>query len=244
IEMIKANLETMVTSAAIKDKKQKDRVNLNKQPLLINFAFILSPFYKTDEKAKQFIDKLNKIKNDQIALPLYVLLRTQNIVLNDTMAKYFSKNINTRAYFYGELEKEGLTKVFDTTYHFQKSINESILRSYDQVNAYTNYEREKNKDSLVFAKKMGTKNKYEQGELYIYKTIKAKKGLDRWSAVFVPSNFADKVTANVVVFKMSEIYNEDLDQEEIMNEIADEFSANYRSRIITSNQANYYDYQE
>lgn len=244
IELIKANLETMATSAAIKNKKQKDRVNLNKQPLLINFAFILSPYYKTDEKAKQFIDKLNKIKTEQISLPLYVLLRTQAIILNDTLASYFSKNVNTRAYFYGELEKEGLTKIYDTTYAHQKSINESILRSYDQVTAYANYEREKSKDSLVFVKKMRAKNKYEGGELYIYKTIKAKKGLDRWSAVFIPTSTGNKITANVQVFKMSEIYNEDLDQDEIVNEIADEFSANYRNRIISGNQANYYDYQE
>lgn len=242
IEAIKAYLETMAASGTIKEKKHKDKITVNKEPLLINFAYILSPFYKTDEKVKQFIDKLAKIKSEQISMPLYVLLKTHKITLNDTLGKYFSKNVNTRAYFYSELEKEGLLSCFDSTYSSQQNIVESFIRSYNQVNAYSNYESDRAKDSLIFVKKINVKNKYENGYMYIYKSVGNKLASQKWSAVFVPTQPKDKVTSNVVVFKLGDVYATDLDHDEVINEIADEFSNSYRGRILSNNQANYYEY--
>ncbi|MEI8138093.1 MAG: hypothetical protein WCH21_12285, partial [Bacteroidota bacterium] len=97
----------------------------NRNPL-VNYAILLSPFYKTDEKTKQFFVKLSKIKTQNIAMPVAINLLKNNIVINDTLINFYSKNKFTRTYFYTELEKEILINKFDKSYLNQKSLIESV----------------------------------------------------------------------------------------------------------------------
>ncbi len=243
IELIKTNLEAIAANQLVKNTKYKDVLGLNNQPLILNFAYILVPFYKTDEKVKLFIDKLVKIKSEQISLSLFILLKKNNVTLNDTLSNYFSRNIYTRAYFYSELEKENLLSVFPKKYSTELQLVESVIKSYNQVSNYSNYDSDKNKDSLIFYKTVGAKNKYEKGTMYIFKTPKNKLGICKWSAAFAPSLSDNKLTADVTIFKLGELYNETLTETEIVNEILDDFSSGYRNRIIASTRSSY-DYQE
>ena len=52
-----------------------------------------------------------------------------------------------------------------------------------------------------------------------------------------------KLSADATLFKLGELFNETLTEKEIENEILDEFSSNYRNRILSSSRSNY-DYQE
>ncbi|MBK7817879.1 MAG: hypothetical protein IPJ60_10265 [Sphingobacteriaceae bacterium] len=167
--MVKENLETLTTNSIVKNTKYKDVLNLNEQQLLVNFAHILMPFYKTDEKAKQLIDKVAKIKNDQIMMPMFVLLKKNSITLNDTLANYYAKNPNTRTYFYSELERDNLTSVFPKEYASELQLVESVLKAYGLVNTYSAYDSDKQKDSLIFHKEIKASNKYEKGTVYILK---------------------------------------------------------------------------
>ncbi len=242
ISKVKENLETLTTNSIVKNTKYKDVLNMNSQPLLVNFAHILIAYYKTDDKAKQFIDKVAKIKNDQIMMPMFVLLKKNNITVNDTLANYYAKNPNTRAYFYSELERDNLTSVFPKEYATQLQLVESVLKSYGLVNTYSAYDTDKQKDSLIFHKEIKASNKYEKGVVYIFKTPKNKVGLNKWSVAFVPTLADNKLNTDVVVLRSNDLYNETLTEKEIENEILDEFSGIYRSRIV-SNRSNYYDYE-
>lgn len=242
IALIKSNLEAIANNQLLTDKRKRDVLQANDQPLLLSFAHILMPFYKTDDKVKQFVDKVAKVKADPIALPMFILLKKNNVTLNDTLAAYYSKNIHSRAYFYTELENEKLLNEFSKDQLNQKAIVESMLRSYEKVSSYTNYETDKSKDSLILFKIMPAKNKYENGNLYIFRTPKNKLGVCKWSVAFVPEQKGNKITSNITVLKLNELYNETLTETEVTNEIADDFANNYRGRIIQNSGAGYGDY--
>lgn len=242
INLIKDNLETLSQNAIVRNTKYKDVLNLNDQPLLVNFAYILMPYYKTDEKAKQFCDKVSRIKNEKITLPMYVLYKKNGMTLNDTLANYFAKNTNTRAYFYSELERDNLLEVFPKNYSTQLQLVESVLKAYSLVNTYSAYDTEKPKDSLIFHKEFKAHNKYEKGTVYIFKSPKNKVGLSKWSVAFVPTLPNNKLNSDIVVLRSGDLFNETLTETEIENEILDDFSGGYRSRIASS-KSNYFDYE-
>jgi uncharacterized protein YbaP (TraB family) len=242
INLVKDNLETMSQNAIVRNTKYKDVLNLNDQPLLVNFANILMPYYKTDEKAKQFCDKVSRIKNEQITMPMFVLFKKNGITMNDTLADHYAKNPNTRAYFYSELERDNLTSVFPQQYATQLQLVESVLKAYNLVNTYSSYDTEKPKDSLILYKEVKARNKYENGTVYIFRSPKNKLGLNKWSVAFVPALPGNKLNTDVVVLRSSDLFNETLSETEIENEILDEFAGIYRGRIVAS-KSNYYDYE-
>lgn len=242
MSMVKENLEALTFNALVKNTKYKDVLNLNEVPLLVNFAHILVPYYRTDEKAKAFCDKLSKIKSDQITMPIYVLFKKNGISISDTIANYYAKNLNTSAYFYSELEREGLTSLFPEKYAWQERLVESVLMSYDLVSNYSSYSNEKQKDTLLFHKKVRAHNKYEKGTIYIFKSPRNKMGLNKWSVAFVPTLKDNKLNTDIVVLRSNDLFNETLTETEIENEILDDFAGIYRGRIV-SGRSNYYDYE-
>lgn len=242
ISLIKENLETLTANAIVRNTKYKDVWNLNDQHVLVNFVHILMPYYKTDEKAKLFCDKVAKLKNDKITMPLFVLYKKYGMTLNDTLAEYYAKNPNTRAYFYSELERDDLTAVFPKKYLSQLQLVESVLKAYSLVNSYSSYDSDKSKDSLIFHKEIKAHNKYEKGTVYIFKSPKNKVGLNKWSVAFVPTLKEGKMNTDVVVLRSNDLFNETLTETEIENEILDEFYGIYRNRIASSRN-NYYDYE-
>lgn len=241
MELIKANLEAMATNQILKNNRLKDKYNSTQQPLLVSFCQILAPFYQTDAKAKQFVEKIARIRNEQLAMPIFITLKKYGVTLNDTLAKYYSKNVNTRVYFYSELEREGLTDVFSKDQLTQVSLVESLLRTYQKVSAYSNYEPEKTKDSLIFHGQYSVKNKYEKGTVYIFKTSKNKFGLNKWSSVFVPMG-KQSISSEITVLKMNQVFDEKLTETEIVNDLLDEFANTYRNRVMMSGTGISYDY--
>ncbi|MBL7910957.1 MAG: TraB/GumN family protein [Bacteroidia bacterium] len=208
----------------------------NRSPL-VNYAIILSPFYKTDEKTKQFFTKLSKLKTQSIAMPVAINLLKSNIVINDTLTNFYSKNKITRAYFYTELEKEKLTEKFDKKYLTQMSLIESVLTAQTQLSNIYSYDKDKGKkDSLLFIKELDAKNKYQKGKIYVYRIIKSKADDERWSVAFVPDSKTG-ISSNVQVINSGYYIDKTKTEEENFNEILDYFNLTYRKRAITASSS-------
>ena len=200
---------------------------------LVNYAIVLSPFYKTDEKTKQFFVKLTKIKSQNIAMPVAINLLKSNVVLNDTLINFYSKNKFTRTYFYTELEKEKLTDKFDKKYLNQNSLIESVLLSQTQMATIFSYDKDKTKkDSLLFIKEVDAKNKYQKGKIYIYRIIKSKPDDERWSVAFVPDSKSG-ISSDIQVINAGYYIDKTKTETENINEILDYFNLTYRKRALT-----------
>lgn len=243
IEQLQAYLETIDYNQSVKNTKYNDILVLNKQPFIVSFARILVPFYKSDEKVKQVIDKIAKIKSESILMPVHVLLLKNGIVINDTLTTYFSKNANTRAVFYSELKKENLEKYFDKKYATQQLIVESVLKTAKQVLSFTSYELpDKSKDSLIYHKEITAQNKYQKGTVYIYKSPKNKLGVARWSSAFVPAQKNNELSVDIEILKVAEYFNETKTDKEIENEILEDFNLQFRGRVIKNNYNDLFNY--
>ena len=59
-ENIQANLDGLANNNLFKGSTYLRNIEASSRHELVNYAIILAPFYKTDEKAKQFFNKLNK----------------------------------------------------------------------------------------------------------------------------------------------------------------------------------------
>ncbi|MBS1651556.1 MAG: TraB/GumN family protein [Bacteroidetes bacterium] len=198
---------------------------------LINYAKLLAPFYKNDNRVKLYFSKLLKIKNQQIQLLITVLSLKHKFDITDTMAGYFSSNKNTRAYFYTELEKNKLLHFFDKNYSNQKSIVESVMYSEKQLKNYFSFEKERaKKDSLSFVKELKAHNAYENGIIYLFKHSKFKNEENKWSIAFVNTQ-KDKINSNVEIIKFVYYPDNLKTEEENINKILNEFYLKFRRRV-------------
>lgn len=232
-EMIQQSMDGYTNNTLFKGSDYLTSLDAFGRNPLVNYAIVLSPFYKTDEKTKQFFTKLSKLKNQNIAMPVAINLLKSNIVINDTLINYYSKNKFTRTYFYTELEKEKLTDKFDHKYLEQKSLVESVLASQTQLATILSYDKDKGKkDSLLFIKELDAKNKYQKGKIYVYKVIKNKLDDERWSVAFVPESKSG-VSSNIQVINPGYYIDKTKTELENYNEILDYFNLTYRRRAIT-----------
>lgn len=207
---------------------------------LISYLWIVSPFYKSNDKVKQFFAKLSKIKSINIAMPLCIQELKLKINTNDTMLVYFSKNNFTKNYFYSELIKAGLEHQFDKTYLSQTALIESVILSQTQLNKYYGYEKENaKKDSLQFLKVIEASNKYESGKLYIFKNSKAKNEDESWSVAFVNSKLK-MPTPDFELIYLNYYIDKNLSLEANLNELRYDFSLSYRNRaqVLTNSYSN------
>lgn len=233
-ETIKGSLDGLANNNFYKGSSYlRSLESFNRSPL-VNYAWLLSPFYKTDEKTKQFFAKISKIKAQNIIMPITIDLLKQNIVLNDTIVSYYSKNKFTRAYFYSELEKEKLTDKFDKKYLSQQSLIESVLMSQKQLTSFYNYDKDKfKKDSITLVKEVSAKNKYQQGKIYIYKSVKNKSDEEQWSAVFI-NNSKEAISSKIELIQPSYFIDNTKTEQENINELLDFFSLSYRKRALVN----------
>ncbi len=241
IELIKSNIRDMSTRKMLRNKTSMDVYNAGSQPLLLNYVYIIAPLYFTDPSSKTFIDKTRKIRNEQLALPAFVYLLKHKITLNDTLVKYYARNVLTRSYFYNELVNEGVSNLFPNEFLSQELLNESALKTYMKLNSYGSFEQE-SKDSLLLYRVLPAINKYETGKIYIYKTPKNKFGISKWSAVFVNNKDGKTPSSNMQILKLNEMFHEKLSDSEIENSILDDFSNTFRSRISATNEGVSFDY--
>ncbi|MDX2173248.1 MAG: TraB/GumN family protein [Bacteroidota bacterium] len=225
------------------NKSAKNNKEIATKPELVNYAVILSAFYKTDEKTKQFFAKLSKLKSQSITMPVAILLLKQNIILNDTLIQFYCKNKYTRTYFYSELEKEKLLLHFDKKYLSQKSLIESVISSQRQITNMYSYDKDKTKtDSIMFFKELEAKNKYQVGKIYVYKVPKTKNDDEKWAVVFIKDN-KQAITSEIEVLNVNYFVDKDKTEDENINEMLDDFYLSFRYRAAGKTNYPYNDYE-
>ncbi len=229
-ENLKMSLEAYDKNVFYKNLGKEKRYDFLQRNSNIDFAIPLAPFYKTDLKVKSYFDKLKKVKSQQIALPLLITCLKQGINVNDSLLDAYSKSNYTKTYFYSELEKENLTQKFNSKYLSQKALVESLLNSEYQLSKYYNSNGQKIKnDSLIFLEKLSVKNKYQEGELYVYKKPKEKNEPEVWMVVFVPKT-NQNVTTNMSLLSSNYFVDASLSQKENLLNLSNYFSVRFRKR--------------
>lgn len=232
-ESIKLSLEGLNNNNAYKGTAHAKRYDFYERTALVNYAFVLAPFYKSDEKVKQYFSKLAKLKAQNILMPVTINLLKQGVMLNDTIVTHYSRNKFTRAYFYSELEKEKLTDKFDKKYLRQDLLVESLLSGQRQLNSYYNYEKDKSKkDSLVLVKLLPAHNRYQKGTMYVYKLSRARNEEEQWAAVFVGAG-KEAINSKMEVVIPAYYIDTKKTEKENLDELIDYFSVTYRKRAAT-----------
>jgi uncharacterized protein YbaP (TraB family) len=232
-ETIQANTEGFTSNRLYKGTAYLRNQDSHNRPALVNYAYILAPFYKTDEKTRQFFAKLSKIRAQAVIMPVAINLMKYNVVINDTLAGFYAKNKITRAYFYSELDKEKLTDKFDKHYLDEKSLVESVLSNQKQLTWYYSYEKDKNKkDSLILLKIMPARNRYQQGNLYVYKSSRARNDEEQWSVAFV-NHSKEPVSTAIEVVSAGFAIDKAKTEQENLNELLDYFYRSYRKRAAS-----------
>ena len=234
-ETIKGNLEGLAANNFYRNSEYLSSLETSSRPALVNYAYVLSPFYKTDEKTRQFFARLGKIREQNIMMPVAINLLKQGVVLNDTLLSYYSRNRHTRAYFYSELEKKGLTGYFDKKYFSQESINESLLSSQKQLSGYYNNNGDLSvRDSMLLIAQTEARNKYQDGRMYIYRNIRPR-GEEEWSAVFISAG-EKPVTPRIELVNSGYFIDPGKSRQENINEILAQFNLQFRKRANATGQ--------
>lgn len=234
-ESIQNNLQGLNYNNLYRGSNYLRNLDAYNRPALVNYAWVLSPWYKTDEKVKQFFAKVSRLKSQSIAMPVAINLLKQNVVINDTLIPFYSKNKITRAYFYSELEKEKLSDKFDKNYLTQSSLIESVLSSQKQLsNFYTSEKDKKSKDSLILIKEVSAKNKYQDGKLYVYKSSKSRNDEEQWSVAFI--NSKDKISSKIEVVSSNFAVDKTKTEEENLKDLMNYFYLSYRKRAALNTE--------
>jgi uncharacterized protein YbaP (TraB family) len=239
-ESIQASIDGLSANNMLKGSNYLKSLDALNRPELVNYAIVLAPFYKSDEKTRQFFSRLNKVKAQSIAMPVMIALLKHNVITNDTLLDYYSRNKITRAYFYSELEKEKLTDKFPKKYLSQQSLVESVVSAQRQLSSIYSYEKDKKqKDSLQFMKEVPAKNKYQQGNLYFFRIPKTKYEDEQWAVAFVGKS---KHAVNSQIDMINAGYKPDKNKSEAENisEILDDFYMMHRKRSSNSGENLFY----
>lgn len=238
-ENIKLNLDAYSNNNLYKGSRYLRSIDFYNRHALVNYAYVLAPFYSSDDKCRQYFSKLTKLKAQNIVMPVTINLLKQNITLNDTLVPYFCRNKYTRTFFYSELEKEKLTRYFDKNYLNQSSLNESLVSSQKQLNIYYNYDKEKvKKDSISLIKVLPATNRYQKGKMYVYRLQKGKNDDEQWSAVFVPESH-ESLSSHIEMVSSGYFIDKTKTDQENLNDLLDYFYLNFRKRA--GNQHTNYD---
>ncbi len=230
-ETIRKSLDGLTNNILYRGSDHEKALRSQSRPVLVTYASILAPFYARDEKVREFFSRLARTRSQDILLPVTIELLRYNITLNDSIIKAYSSNITTRAFFYSELEKNGLAAKFDKDYLSQEKLVKSLILSHRQLNSYYGYEKDLQAgDSLALVKIENAENKYQKGKLYIY-SDGGRAGEEKWMAVFVPENNRE-VTSNMEVLTSSYFVDLKKSTEENINELLSYFRLSYRKRAL------------
>ena len=204
---------------------------------IVNYSYVLAPFYKTDVKIKQWFDKLLKLKNISIQLPTLINLLKYNSTFNDTLISYYSKNIFTRTYFYSELEKEHLLEKVDNRLFTQLNLAESVIACQIKwANFFIDDKEKTNPDSLELLKIIEVKNKYQKGKLYLF-CNKKNKNTDNelWHSVFIDDS--KKINSKIELFLINAPLDRLKSKDENIQYMLDYFYTSFRKRAIVNSNS-------
>lgn len=212
------------------------------RPMIVDYAFLLSPYYKTDPAVKTFFTKLLKTKNNSVLFPVYINLLEQGVNANDTIWKHFSQLKETRISLYNELERVKQTNLFDKKYFSQTLFCEAeILSELESEKSYESA-KEKNKvDSIELISIYDAKNKYEKGKIYIFKRVDSKSELQKWAYVFVPET-KKAIQTKIDIISTNFYIEKEKKHQEYVNEILNDFYYSHRKRYVSASNYNYSDY--
>lgn len=192
----------------------------------VAFGMVLSHFYQTDQKARQVCERILKLKDPGIVMPVTVALMKNQVRVPDTLVASFCRKQATRPVFFAMLEKEGLQKNFSGSFNNQESINLALASNHflrDSEGERTN------NDSLLLFTQLKAANRYQRGTLYVYKHSKLKNGESRWHALFVSEN--NKTTTARIEIPFASYYPDPQKSEaENLSDLQDQFSLLYRKR--------------
>lgn len=134
-------------------------------------------------------------------------------------------------FYYSELEKENLVSKFKKECATQKKLVESFLVSQRQLSGFYNYEKEKaTKDSLVFIKELKSRNKYQNGRLFLYRNNKSLREEIKWSAVFVEDTKG--LNSKMEIVSLDYFIDSKKSDQENENELLDYFYCGFRKRAM------------
>jgi len=201
---------------------------IQNQPAPVYYGIILAPFYSSNNNVKSVIDRTLKLKEPEIVMPVLVELLKWKAKVPDTIIASLSKNINTRTIFFSLLEKEGLENQFDPKYASQQQLNVALLSNRFLPKSTTESEKSVI-DSLVLVKKLKAKNRYQSGELHVYRHTKYKNNEMPWHAVFIDErnkNLTAKIETPFPTFYPDPQKSEN----DNLNQLLNQFSLLHRNR--------------
>jgi uncharacterized protein YbaP (TraB family) len=192
---------------------------------LQSFAAILAPYYSTSPLVKLYFEKLFKVKEQSEVMPSLIDLLRYFPTVQDSLVKSFSNSLLSRAEFYQRLNQAQLGRVFPSSARNEIELSRSFLlsREYDRNSG----SRERIKDTLQFLRKIPASNKYQKGDLLVFKTNNVAQPL--WKIVFVKSNKAAQAM-NLQLFDDSFVPDPGKNEDENIIQVADKFSMSFRKR--------------
>lgn len=209
--------------------------------MIENHAVILAPFYKSNAGAKQYFDKLFKIKNAQTLLNIYLIAAKNKIQVNDTVWKHFSNLTQTRLKTYNELNRLQLSDKFDKTYLTQEDFCKTILESSiayesrldDQDNS--SLKQQAKPDSLSFLKKVAVKNNRDEGSIYFFNRIDSKTNNKSLAYTFVRKQSDDKISTQIDIIDVNRLIDFGKSTDETITAVCSEFYYKHRLRYKQEN---------
>ena len=239
-ERLKTVLESYTRNMSYSDPAVKNSDYFYRSSLL-DYVFVLSPFYNTHDKSKQFIQKASKQVTQEELLLATVDLLKYKASLSDTLLNYFASNPLTTAYLYSELEKEGILNYFPEKYKHQERLVESLIRCQIQLSElYNGVKEQQVNDSISPVKVLELSNKYQKGKLYIYGNARKQDQEPTWCLVFVnngkPAN--NGIYSRMELIDPAFLVNTKTSVDDNLNRVINEFHVMYRKRI-TGLEASY-----
>jgi uncharacterized protein YbaP (TraB family) len=236
-ENILGNLDGLANNNMYHNSGYLKALDAGRRSPLVNYATVLNPFYHADNRVREFIGKLAKVKAQEINMPLTISMLKNKIRLSDTLVEYYSSNKFTRAFFYSELEKESLQGAFSKEYLSQKSLIESVLSSQKQLAGIYNNDKDRlRRDSLTLVTVVEGRNKYQAGKIYIFRNATGRNEDEQWSAVFI-NGHDDKVSSRIEIITGTFYVDKSLSQQENINQLISQFNLSYRKRALANNNS-------
>ncbi len=237
-------LENMLKSHERGDRKKNTPVIKN-HPEMFTYVELLAPHYKTDEAVKNFFAKLNKIKDDDLILSVYVELLKYGNNPNDTIWKHYAADNEYRIVLYQRLKEIKQTAFYPKEFADQQMFCEAFIQNRLKNNSsYSSEKKEKEKkEKLSFYKTIDVKNKREKGKIYIYKREDTRNKEERWSCVFVEDS--KELSTTIDTIDLNLILSKNKTTEDYLNQLADDFYIRYRNRSGNNYSYNgYNDYED
>lgn len=188
------------------------------------FAAVLAPYYNSGGAVKLFYDKLFRLKEESLLMPALVDLLRYHPKAQDSLVNSFSQSVSTRAQFHRQLSNAGLQHIFPEKGLSQVELLRSFLLAREGA---ISSQKDRAKDTLQYFKKVSAKNRYQSGDLHIFKSAASTPQV--WKLVFVPQN-SKQLTSNYQLYNDAFVPDPSKSDEANVNLILERFALLFRKR--------------